>query len=122
MTFLYIVTLEHLPIGVIERILSDYVEPNQHVAPRFGNPRVESLAEEWTRRLIGDEPEPLPLLKQRLSIAIIKLREARQCLLDHSEPMGTDSLCAVRLIIDALEHLEKPAPEDSSCDEPTAGT
>lgn len=119
--FLYVLTREHLPIGVIEKILQYHVEANPDHEPRFSSPQIASLVEDWAQRLIGDEPEPASITVLRRHTITRRLRDARQQLRDHFE-LDPDAMFASRLITEALAQLGAPAPGDSSCDEPTAGT
>jgi hypothetical protein len=102
--FLYILMRDHLPSGVIEAILRDRIEATRYLEPKFSCPQVQSLAEDWTRRLIGDLPENLPLDGQRFACVISNLTEARG-LLRKSPGSLVDRMRAATLITEAMEQL-----------------
>jgi hypothetical protein len=57
-TFLYVLARDHLPTGVIETVLTDFVEKNPELLPVFSSPQLANLAAEWTDRILVEEPNP----------------------------------------------------------------
>jgi hypothetical protein len=110
--FLYILTRDHLPSGTIEAILRQRIEATRHLEPKFSCPHVKSLAEHWTRRLIGDLPGQSEVEGRRVSAAIGRLRAAREWLRNNHGALQ-DQMRAATLITEALEQLETTGPEDS---------
>ena len=50
----YLIARDHLPVGAIEKIITNHVENSAGKKIVFSSARLESMARDWTRRLLAD--------------------------------------------------------------------
>ncbi len=51
----YVLAMEHIPTGVIERIMSREVMKHPHMDPIFYSPLLKALAGDWVDQILGPE-------------------------------------------------------------------